>query len=85
MTLAILTFVLLFSTCSPAEVGGTVTTTQSTADPNKVLIVFLSRTNNTKALAEIIQKNVGGRLVALELETQPVEISKFLVFTITAL
>jgi flavodoxin len=29
--------------------------------------VYLSRTNNTKALAEIIQKNAGGKLVALEL------------------
>lgn len=37
-------------------------------DPQKVLIVYLSRTNNTKAIAEIIQKNVDGRLVALELE-----------------
>lgn len=34
----------------------------------KVLILYLSRTNNTKAIAEIIHKNVGGRLVALELE-----------------
>lgn len=34
----------------------------------KVLIVYLSRTNNTKAIAEIIQRNVGGALVALELE-----------------
>ncbi len=33
----------------------------------KILIVYLSRTNNTKAIAEIIQKNVGGKLVALEL------------------
>jgi flavodoxin len=33
-----------------------------------ILIVYLSRTNNTKAVAEIIQKNVGGKLVALELE-----------------
>lgn len=31
------------------------------------LIVYLSRTNNTKAIAEIIQKNVGGNLVPLEL------------------
>jgi flavodoxin len=31
--------------------------------------VYLSRTNNTKAIAEIIQKNVGGRLVGLELKT----------------
>jgi flavodoxin len=33
-----------------------------------ILIVYLSRTNNTKAIAEIIQKNVGGKLVALELQ-----------------
>jgi len=35
----------------------------------KILIVYLSRTNNTKAIAEIIHQKVGGRLVALELET----------------
>ena len=33
------------------------------------LIVYLSRTNNTKAIAEIIHQEVGGTLVALELET----------------
>jgi flavodoxin len=33
------------------------------------LIVYLSRTNNTKAVAEIIHRKVGGTLVALELET----------------
>lgn len=35
---------------------------------NKVLIVYLSRTNNTKAIAEIIHKNAGGILVGLELK-----------------
>ena len=35
----------------------------------KILIVYLSRTNNTRAIAEIIQKNVGGKLVTLELVT----------------
>jgi flavodoxin len=34
----------------------------------EMLIVYLSRTNNTKAIAEIIQENVGGTLIALELE-----------------
>jgi flavodoxin len=34
----------------------------------KILIVYLSRTHNTQAIAEIIQKNVGGTLVALELQ-----------------
>ena len=33
----------------------------------KVLIVYLSRTNNTKAIAKIIHENVGGTLVPLEL------------------
>src|SRR5271154_2174941 len=33
----------------------------------KILIVYLSRTNNTKAVSEIIQHCVGGDLVALEL------------------
>ena len=34
----------------------------------KILIVYLSRTNNTKAVAEIIHSHVGGKLVALELQ-----------------
>lgn len=34
----------------------------------KVLIVYLSRTNNTKAVAEFIHDEVGGTLVPLELE-----------------
>ncbi len=34
----------------------------------KILIVYLSRTNNTKAVAEMIHKKTGGNLVALELE-----------------
>lgn len=37
-------------------------------DQSNILIVYLSRTKNTKVLAEIIHKNVGGTLVALELE-----------------
>ena len=35
----------------------------------RTLIVYLSRTSNTKVIAEIIQENVGGTLIALELET----------------
>ncbi len=35
----------------------------------KVLIVYLTRTANTKAVAEMIQKQVGGKLVGLELIT----------------
>lgn len=39
-----------------------------TMTDKKILIVYLSRTNNTKAIAEIIQRNVGGKLVPLELQ-----------------
>lgn len=47
----------------------TVTWTQAKSTvKRKVLIVYLSRTNNTKAIAEIINSNIGGQLVALELE-----------------
>lgn len=35
----------------------------------QVLIVYLSRTKNTKAVAELIHKKVGGDLMALELVT----------------
>ncbi|RYX84492.1 flavodoxin [bacterium] len=35
----------------------------------KVLIVYLSRTSNTKAVAQFIRQKVGGTLVALELKT----------------
>lgn len=41
---------------------------QKPTSDKKILIVYLSRTNNTKAVANLIHKNVGGKLVALELE-----------------
>ena len=34
----------------------------------KVLIVYLSRTNNTKTIAELIRRKVGGTMVGLDLE-----------------
>lgn len=68
MTHMIFAFVLFISGCSSSQVKKINTKAETTLDPNKVLIVFLSRTNNTKTIAEIIHKNVGGRLVSLELE-----------------
>ncbi|MGD0021203.1 MAG: flavodoxin [Smithellaceae bacterium] len=41
---------------------------QKSATVEKILIVYLSRTGNTKAIAEIIQSNVGGDLVEIELK-----------------
>jgi flavodoxin len=38
-------------------------------EDKKILIVYLSRTNNTKAVADIIHEKVGGKLFALELQT----------------
>ncbi len=64
----LLTFILLISARASSEMKDLHTAMNPTVDPNKVLIVYLSRTNNTKAIAEIIQKNMGGKLVALELK-----------------
>jgi len=64
------TFTLLFTaffgliSCSSKSQN----TIAKNVNQENILIVYLSRTNNTKAIAEIIQKNVGGKLVALELE-----------------
>lgn len=41
--------------------------TAPTLEGGKILIVYLSRTKNTKAVAEMIQHEVGGDLVELEL------------------
>lgn len=68
MTSILLAVFLLFSTCSSSEIKVLDVENATTIQPKKVLVVYLSRTNNTKAIAEIIHKQVGGTLVALELE-----------------
>ncbi len=65
--------IFLFAACSRAQEPMTVRAEPNAAQGDllknkKVLIVYLSRTNNTKALAEIIHERVGGELVALELQ-----------------
>jgi flavodoxin len=66
----LLPFVLFISGCSSSEKKEISAINNDTiVQPGKVLIVYLSRTNNTKAIAEIIHRNVGGTLVALELKT----------------
>ena len=64
----LLAFFLLISACSSSQTKDINAKVDSTIDTGKILIVYLSRTNNTKAIAEIIQRNVGGKLVAIELE-----------------
>lgn len=69
MTHLLLSIVLFISGCSSSEKKEISATRKDTiVQPGKVLIVYLSRTNNTKAIAEIIHRNVGGTLVALELK-----------------
>lgn len=59
--------ICMLSSCS--KVQNAVTEKGELLKEKNVLIVYLSRTNNTKAVAEIIHQNVRGTLVALELET----------------
>ena len=62
-------FFLITSLCSSCQATNVDNKVQSKLDSEKVLIVYLSRTNNTKAIAQIIHEKIGGRLVALELVT----------------
>jgi len=71
MTNILLAFFLFISACSSLQTKDT--SREAALNSDKILIVYLSRTNNTKAIAEIIQRNVGGTLVALELEKPYVE------------
>lgn len=59
---------LVLSACSTPGLKESVDKKNIPTDSSKILIVYLSRTNNTKAVAEIIHQRVGGTLVALELE-----------------
>ena len=68
MTHLLLAFFLLISACCSAQTADIKAEAASAVGPGKVLIVYLSRTNNTKAMAEIIHGQVGGTMVALELE-----------------
>ena len=68
MTHLLLVFAILFSACSSSGIKEVDSKTDTTSNSTKILIVYLSRTNNTKAIAEIIHRNVGGTLVALQLE-----------------
>ena len=61
-------FSLVSVSCS-SQVNDANPRTDRAVSSEKILIVYLSRTNNTKAIAEIIHENVGGTLVALELVT----------------
>jgi len=65
--LTIAAIICLLSDCSRAQ--QLPANAQPLTAEKKVLIVYLSRTNNTKAIAEFIYQKVGGTLVPLELET----------------
>ena len=56
--------ICLLSSCSNAQ--NTSLKKQQDTKGKKIFIVYLSRTNNTKVIAEMIQQNVGGNLVAIE-------------------
>lgn len=64
----LLAFSMMVSGCFMSGIKKINTETDARLDTAKVLIVYLSRTSNTKTIAEIIYNNVGGKLVALELE-----------------
>jgi len=71
---------LVMSSCSRAQ---TAPETTEILKDRKVLIVYMSRTKNTKTVAEIIHKNVGGTLVELEVKNPYPENYKAIVEQVT--
>lgn len=67
MTHLLLSLLFMVTACS-SQVENKKANRASKIDPEKALIVYLSRTNNTKAVAQMIQSHTGGKLVKLELE-----------------
>lgn len=63
----ILLGLLLFVTFNARAEGGDASREQVFFQHNKVLIVYLSRTQNTKAVADMIQRYTRGDLVSIEL------------------
>lgn len=59
---------LLFITGFCSNQTNVVSKKNTAFNSSKILIIYLTRTNNTKAIAEIIHQKVGGDLVTLELE-----------------
>ena len=68
MTNLLLAFIVFLSGCSSPGSKRILTEVDNRLDTSKVLIVYLSRTNNTKAVAEIIHSYTGGKLVSIELK-----------------
>lgn len=60
-------YILLLVTVNARAEGGDVSLEQVFFQHNKVLIVYLSRTQNTKAVADMIQRYTKGDLVSIEL------------------
>ncbi|HEA30800.1 MAG TPA: flavodoxin [Leeuwenhoekiella sp.] len=59
---------LLFSVCGASQPENTKGVEVEAMKSKKILIVYLSRTENTKAVAEMIQEKTGGDLVELKLK-----------------
>lgn len=71
------TVLLLLSSCSKAQES--MSEKKKMPKDKNVLIVYLSRTKNTKTIADIIHQNIGGSLVELELQNPYPEYYKAIV------
>jgi flavodoxin len=67
LSLTVVAFLCLLSGCSTAQ--QIPANNQPQTAEKKILIVYLTRTGNTEAVAKMIQQKTGGDLIGLELET----------------
>lgn len=58
--------IFLLALLIPASFSSGCSFAQTTASPDEILIVYVSRTNNTRAVAEMIYRETGGTLMQIE-------------------
>lgn len=68
LSLVIATYICFLSGCSSAQQLSANNQPQTTRE-KKILIVYMTRTGNTEAIAKMIQQETSGDLIWLELET----------------
>jgi flavodoxin len=69
LTALLISILISQNSCRESSTELDTPSTSPSGGEERILIVYLSRTENTKAVAEIIQQRVGGDMVQLELET----------------
>ncbi len=66
-TIQVTLAIIITMVCGCSRAQNVPAANEENLQAKRVLVVYLSRTNNTKAIAEMIHNHIGGKLVSLEI------------------